>query len=170
MLPSTLEFHSLRTYSTTKNVCYKKGLIEVKLSFTGDDLPAAGSSSTLFIECIRAFLTYVWQSLNSVAKLTISYEVLMPDSPNLCFTLGPAIYVSDDSGHMKDTFFEELYSMIRDKIRTPDSSMAKVVAIYMRVYIENLLEIVEPTEEPIADSELNRVGSTVFIVNVIKSL
>lgn len=143
-ISSTLGFHSLRTYSTTNNVRYKKGLIEVKISFTGNDLPAAGSSSTLFIECYKAFLTYVWPSLNSVAKLTISYDVLMPNSPNLCFTLGYAIYVSDDSGDLKDTFFDELHSQIREKIRTPDSSMANVVAIYMKVYIENLLEIVDP--------------------------
>jgi hypothetical protein len=31
-----------------------------------------------------------------------------------------------------------------NKIRTADSEMAKVIAIYMRLYIETLMEIVEP--------------------------
>jgi hypothetical protein len=116
----------------------------VKISFTGNDLPAAGCSSTLFIECVKAFYTYVLPALNSFAKLTISYDVIMPNSPNICYTLGSAIYVSDDSGYLKDSFFDELYSLIRDKMRTPDSSMANVVAIYMKVYIDNLLFPVEP--------------------------
>lgn len=114
--------------------------MEVKKSFTGNDLPAAGSSSTLFIECYKAFLTYIWPSLNSVAKLTISYDVLMPNSPNISFTLGSAIYVSDEDGYLKDSFLDELYYLIRDKIRTPDSSMAKVVAIFIRAYMENFIE------------------------------
>jgi hypothetical protein len=109
-----LGFHSLRTYSTSNNVSYKKGLIEVKISFTEDDPPAAGNSGTLFLECYKAFLTYIFPSLTSVAKLTISYDVLMPNSPNLCFTLGSAIYVSDEAGVLKGTFFEELHSLIRD--------------------------------------------------------
>lgn len=99
MYRSTLGFHSLRTYYTSNNVSYKKGLMGVKISFTGNDLPAAGSTSTLFRECYKAFLTSIWPC---VAKLTISYDVLMPNSPNISFTLGSAIYVSDEDGYLTE--------------------------------------------------------------------
>jgi hypothetical protein len=110
-------------------------------------MPQVGEVQILFKEVLRAILLHTERSINGFAKMSISYEVTAPANNNIVLTLGPCIIVSNDDAVLDPGFCNALYKMIDNATNSPSSSVGRVHAIIIRVYMIRMKDFVPLTED-----------------------